>query len=151
MTLREIIAQAIWNTHRNIAPEWNNTSDSARAWVLAEADNVIIDVSAAGWELPAGDQDLPVAEFERRRPDERDTQRMLREMMMTLEDLKTKVTNETQVEQAGIVLMQGLSQQLKDALAANDPAAVQALADQLDANAAAMSQAITANTPAATP
>ena len=65
----------------------------------------------------------------------------------TLDDLQQKVNAETSVEQSAITLMQGLSEQLK--AAQNDPAKIQALADQLDANQAALAAAVAANTPAA--
>ncbi len=68
---------------------------------------------------------------------------------MDLDDLLKKVTEETAVEQSVIALLGGLSTQLKDALAANDPAKVQAVSDALDANIATMAAAVTANTPAA--
>lgn len=65
----------------------------------------------------------------------------------TIEDLQTEVGQNTDVTQSAIVLLDGLSQQLKDALAANDPAAIQAVVDQLDANTNALAEAVSANTP----
>ena len=69
--------------------------------------------------------------------------------MADLTDLQTEVTQNTDVVASAVSLLNGLSQQLKDALAANDPAAVQALVDQLDANTATLADAVAANTPAA--
>jgi hypothetical protein len=50
---------------------------------------------------------------------------------------------------SAIALLNGLSQALKDALAANDPAAIQALVDQLDAQTGDLATAVAANTPGA--
>jgi hypothetical protein len=70
-------------------------------------------------------------------------------IMATLDDLKAAVQRETDVETSVVSLLNGISQQLKDAQAANDPAAIQAVIDQIDANTKTMSDAVTANTPAA--
>ena len=70
--------------------------------------------------------------------------------MSQMDDLKAAVARETTVVQSGITLLQGVSQQLKDALAANDPQAITDVIAQLDASAQAMADAIAANTPAAT-
>jgi N-acetylglucosamine kinase-like BadF-type ATPase len=66
--------------------------------------------------------------------------------MATLEELQTEVSQNTDVTQSAITLISGLSQQLKDALAANDPAAIQAVVDQLDANTNSLAEAV-ANVP----
>ena len=55
------------------------------------------------------------------------------------------IAAETTVEQSAITLLQGLAAQLK--AAAEDPAQVKALASQIEQNTAALSAAITANTP----
>lgn len=68
--------------------------------------------------------------------------------MAQIEDLQAEVNENTDVTQSAITLMNGLSQQLKDALASNDPAAVQAVIDQLDQNTNSLAAAVTANTPA---
>ena len=68
-------------------------------------------------------------------------------MANDLTAIETAVTNETTVEQSAIVLLQGLSAQL--ASLKNDPAAIQALADQINKNAQALADAVVANTPAA--
>lgn len=67
--------------------------------------------------------------------------------MATMEDLKAAVARNTSAENSVIELLKGISQQLKDAQAANDPAAVQAVIDQIDANTAAAAAAVVANTP----
>ncbi len=69
--------------------------------------------------------------------------------MATLADIQAAVAAEKTVEDSVVQLLGQISQQLKDAIAANDPAAMQAVVDQLDANAKAMSDAVVANTPAA--
>ena len=75
----------------------------------------------------------------------------LKHMALTLDDLLTKVTNLTTVDDSLVALCQGLSEQLKAAIAANDPAKIQAVADALDAETAKITAAVTANTPAAPP
>lgn len=70
--------------------------------------------------------------------------------MATLKDIQDKVDAETTIEASAITLLTGLSQQIKDLVAANGtPADFQALADKLDANNKALSDAVAANTPAA--
>lgn len=69
--------------------------------------------------------------------------------MATLADIKAKVEAEKTVEESAVALMVSISQQLKDALVNNDPAAVQEIADMLDANTRMLSDAVTANTSAA--
>lgn len=71
------------------------------------------------------------------------------QQMATLEDLAGEVSANGNAVSSAVQLLNGLSQQLRDAVAQNDPAAINALADQLDANTAALSEAVTANTPAA--
>ena len=72
-------------------------------------------------------------------------------IMTVMDDLKASVQRNTDAEASVITLLQGISQQLKDALAANDPAAIKAVIDKIDANTAAAAAAVVANTPAATP
>lgn len=69
------------------------------------------------------------------------------EVMATLDDVMADVTAETSVESSMIVLLTGISDQLKAAQAANNGAAIQSIIDRIDANKAAMAAAITANTP----
>ncbi len=68
------------------------------------------------------------------------------EILMTLDDLKLKVDAESTVEASAITLLQELSAKLT--AAASDPVKVQAIADELSQNSAALAAAITANTPA---
>lgn len=62
-------------------------------------------------------------------------------------NLTTQVNNEITVEQSAITLIQGLAAQL--IANANDPAAVQALADKIQASATSLAAAVSANTPTA--
>src|SRR5690348_13468413 len=78
-----------------------------------------------------------------------ETSKQRGDIMTTLADIKAKVEAETTVEQSAITLMGGLSQQLKDAIANGaDPAVLQSIADELDANNASLAAAVSANTPA---
>jgi hypothetical protein len=70
-------------------------------------------------------------------------------IMATLADIQAAVAAEKTVEDSVVALLGQISQQLKDAIAANDPAAMQAVVDQIDANTAALSKAVTDNTPTA--
>lgn len=71
-------------------------------------------------------------------------------LMATIQDLITKVASESTVDDSIITLLNGISQQLKDALAAGgSPAQIQAVSDALDANIAKIQAAVTANTPVA--
>lgn len=69
--------------------------------------------------------------------------------MATMQELNAAVQRNTDVEASVETMLQGISQQLKDAKASNDPAAIQAVIDQIDANTKRLSDAVTANTPAA--
>jgi chromosome segregation ATPase len=76
------------------------------------------------------------------------------QQMSALDDLKAAVQQTQDIEQSATTLIQGIAQQLSDALAnntaaSNDPA-LAALRDQLNSSAAELSAAITANTQAAT-
>lgn len=64
--------------------------------------------------------------------------------MADLSALQTAVENATTIEESAITLIQGLADQL--AAAATDPAAVQALADQLNAEAQKLADKVAANT-----
>lgn len=70
-------------------------------------------------------------------------------IMPTMDDLKAAVTRNTSVDDSVLALLQGISQQLKDAQAANDPQAITDIIAQLDANTQKMTDAVTANTPSA--
>ena len=66
--------------------------------------------------------------------------------LMTLAELKAKVEQAVTVEESAVTLIGGIAQQLKDAIASNDPAAIQAVADELDKGTADLAAAIEANT-----
>lgn len=70
-------------------------------------------------------------------------------MTKELDDLQTRVEENTNVEQSAISLLEGLSQQIVDLK--DDPAALQGLADKLRDNSASLAAAVAANTPAAEP
>jgi chromosome segregation ATPase len=70
-----------------------------------------------------------------------------RRIEMTLEELKAKVAEATTVEEGAITLLGQLSADLK--AAKTDPAAIQAIADSIDAEKAKLADALTANTPSA--
>jgi len=67
--------------------------------------------------------------------------------MSELDTLKSEVEHTTTVEDSAIVLLNGLSAQI--ASLKGDPAALQALADQLSAKSADLAAAVSANTPPA--
>jgi len=70
-------------------------------------------------------------------------------IMSALDDLQAQVQKNTDVEDSAVTLIQGIAAQLAAAIAANDPAKIQALQTQLAAHADALAAAVTANTPAA--
>ena len=72
-------------------------------------------------------------------------------LMATINDLKAAVERNTSVDDSVLTMLTGLVQQLKDAQANNDPAAIDQLIAQLDANTQKMTDAVTANTPAEEP
>ena len=76
-------------------------------------------------------------------------QRNQEKLMATLADIQADVLSEGAVIASATALLDGLSQQLKDAVASNDPAAVQAIITGIDANKAALAASVAANTPAA--
>lgn len=69
--------------------------------------------------------------------------------MSALDDLRKQVQKNSDLEESAVTLIQGIAQQLKDAIAAGDPAALTTLAAQLDTSARDLAAAIAANTPAA--
>lgn len=69
-------------------------------------------------------------------------------IMATIQELQSAVARNTDTEDSVIVLLNGLSQQLKDAIAANDPAAIADVVSKIDANTAKLAAAVVANTPA---
>lgn len=67
----------------------------------------------------------------------------------TLDDILQDVADEKTVVESVSTMVDGLSAQLKAALAANDPAKIQQVIDAIDANKAKLAAALVANTPAA--
>lgn len=67
-------------------------------------------------------------------------------LMANMQDLRDAVARNSTVDDSVLALVSGLSQQLKDALASNDPNAIQEVIAQLDANTQRLSDAVTANT-----
>ena|SRR5579859_1342564 len=66
-----------------------------------------------------------------------------------LTQLQNDVASEGNVVQSAITLLQGLKSQLDAAIASNDPAALDALSQQLEAQTQSLANAVAANTPAA--
>lgn len=66
-----------------------------------------------------------------------------------IDDLEQEVSKVSGVQDSAIALINGISQQLKDAAA--DPQRIQAVIDSLDAKSDALAAAVAANTPAPTP
>jgi hypothetical protein len=66
--------------------------------------------------------------------------------MADLSALQAEVEQNTSAVDSASRLISGLADQLREAIAANDPAALQALVDQLDANNNALAQAVANNT-----
>ena len=69
-------------------------------------------------------------------------------IMGELQALKEKVAANTTVIGSAITLLQGLKAKLDEAIAAGDPAALQALSDELGNTDQALADAVVANTPA---
>jgi hypothetical protein len=67
--------------------------------------------------------------------------------MATLQDIQNAVAAETTVVGSVTTLLQQLAQQLKDAIAAQDPVALQAVVDAINTNANQLANAVAANTP----
>lgn len=74
---------------------------------------------------------------------------LLKGIAMTLAEIQAKVDAEKTVIDSAVALLTSLSQTIRDH--ANDPAAMQKLADDIDAQTSELAGAVTANTPAATP
>lgn len=64
------------------------------------------------------------------------------EIVADLAALQASVDSQSSVIDGAVALIQGLSQALKDAIASNDPAAIQAVVDQLDANTSELATAV---------
>lgn len=69
--------------------------------------------------------------------------------MATVQDIQAAVADETTVVGSAVTLLDLIHQQLTDALASNDPAAVQAVLDNLASNRQALADAVSRNTDAA--
>lgn len=67
--------------------------------------------------------------------------------MASLADLTAAVARNTDAENAALEYLKGISQQLKDAQAANDPAALDEVIKSIDANTAKAAAAIVQGTP----
>jgi len=68
-------------------------------------------------------------------------------LMATIAQLQEAVTRNTTVEDSLLTLLQGIVQQLKDAIASGDPAALDAVVAQIDASTQKLTDAVVANTP----
>jgi hypothetical protein len=78
------------------------------------------------------------------------TERLLKEQVreaMDLTQIQSKVTAQTTVVQSAVTLLGELSALIKANV--NNPTALQAIADGIDANSISLANAVTANTPAA--
>lgn len=73
----------------------------------------------------------------------------LNKIMKTIDELIAAVQAEKTVTDSAVALLNGLSSQLKVAIATGDPAKLQALSDSIDAQTKELSDAVAANTPAA--
>lgn len=76
-------------------------------------------------------------------------------MALDISALTNAVTNETTVEQSAITLLGSLSSEIQTLINQSgntvDPAALQALVNQMNTSQAALAAAVSANTPAAPP
>lgn len=70
-------------------------------------------------------------------------------IMAALDNLKAQVARLETVDARAVALLQGLKSALDAALANDDTAAIQAIADQLGADTDGLAAAVTQNTPAA--
>lgn len=74
-----------------------------------------------------------------------------RNVMSALDDLKTQVQANTDLEMSAVSLIEGIAKQLADAIESDDTEAITQLSQQLQASATGLAAAIAANTPQATP
>lgn len=70
-------------------------------------------------------------------------------LMATIVELQAAVQRNTDAEDSVVQLLKGISQQLKDAKASGNPAELDKVISQLDANTAKLASAVVENTPAA--
>lgn len=73
------------------------------------------------------------------------------QLMATIQDVQTAVAAQSTVEDSVITLLNGINQQLQAAIAANDPAALDAVVASITANTTKLSNAVAANTVTPTP
>ncbi len=75
----------------------------------------------------------------------------IKKMALDLTALTQAVNDEKTVEQSAITLLGGLAQKIADLIAASgntvDPAALQAIVDEINTNKQALADAVAANTP----
>lgn len=69
-------------------------------------------------------------------------------MAQDLTNLATKVSANSDVIDSAVTLLNGIKAKLDEAIAANDPAALQALSDALAADTQELADAVVKNTPA---
>lgn len=67
---------------------------------------------------------------------------------MTIQELRDAVAGQRTVITSAIELLRGLHQKLDDAIKSQDPAAIQAVADDLKTNTDSLAAAVAENTPA---
>jgi ABC-type transporter Mla subunit MlaD len=70
-------------------------------------------------------------------------------LMATIQNVVDAVTAQSTVDDSIVVLLNGIVQQLKDAQASGDPAALDAVVSSIQSNTKKISDAVTANTPVA--
>ncbi len=68
-------------------------------------------------------------------------------IMATIQDINAAIAAESSVDDSIIALLNGIVQQLKDAQASNDPAALDVVIAGITANTKKIQDAVTANTP----
>ena len=68
-------------------------------------------------------------------------------IMATIQDINAAIAAESSVDDSIITLLNGIVQQLKDAQASNDPAALDTVIAGITANTKKIQDAVTANTP----
>ena len=69
--------------------------------------------------------------------------------MATLADIRAEVEQQQTVIASAVTLLQSLAQMLRDAIASNDPAAIQEIVDMLDQGEHTLAAAVAENTPGA--
>lgn len=77
--------------------------------------------------------------------------KLLKQMANEIDNLQAAVTENTNVENSAVVLLNNLSILIKNAAGSGDLAKVQQLADQIHSSSSALAAAITANTPVVNP